>query len=46
MSRENLNLKLEKGYKKKLRKIAEKNQRSMTGQIQYWIDQVKNTNAE
>jgi hypothetical protein len=43
MSRENLNLKLENGYKEKLKEIAEKNQRSMTGQIQYWIDQVKNS---
>jgi hypothetical protein len=43
MSKERLNLTLDDGYKKKLRKIADKQNRSMAGQIQHWID---NTNIE
>lgn len=39
--REQLNLKLEEDYKERLEDISEENQRSMVGQIRYWIDQVK-----
>jgi hypothetical protein len=41
VERKQLNLKLEEDYKDQLEKIAEKNQRSVVGQIRYWIDQVK-----
>lgn len=37
---EYLHIEIGKEYKKKLEEIAEKNQRSMTGQIRYWIEQV------
>lgn len=41
VERKQLNLKLEDDYKDRLEEIAEKNQRSVVGQIRYWIDQVK-----
>lgn len=40
----NLSLDIEQEYKDRLEEIAEKNQRSMTGQIRYWIDQVEKLN--
>jgi len=36
-----LHIELGEEYKDKLESIAEENQRSMTGQIRYWSDQVK-----
>lgn len=40
MARKQLNIKLDEKYKEKLRKIAEKNDRSMNKQVIRWI---KNT---
>ena len=36
---EQLNVDLRDGYKEKLRNIAKKQNRNMTGQIHHWIDQ-------
>jgi hypothetical protein len=41
MSKESLNLSIDDGYKDKLRNIADNQNRSMAGQVQHWIDQVK-----
>lgn len=38
MARKQLNIKLDEEYKDKLEEIAEKQNRSMTGQIRHWID--------
>lgn len=37
---EQVNLKLGEEYKEKLEEIAEKQNRSMTGQVRHWIDKV------
>ena len=38
---ETIHLDIGEEYKEKLRGIAKNQKRSMTGQVQYWIDQVK-----
>jgi hypothetical protein len=38
---ETAHLDLGEEYKEKLKDIAEKQQRSMTSQVRYWIDQYK-----
>jgi hypothetical protein len=46
MSDDYLNAEIGEEYKKKLRVISKKKKRSMTGQIQYWIDSNWNLNWE